>query len=206
MVRRKASDAGPIDQGHDEDRKGRQDHADRLGLGRFKLDDQARHQRPGHDQGLARNCSRSNCRNDNAIRSQRFIARCLAGCWPAAGRTNPDPLPTMRLNVWRFAVAAAPARPRRRPRPPRSATAGARSRACSSTAAIRRPPKSLATGGKDGAGLRHDPIPDQSLVVDPQTKGIENIVIYARKVVARPRRRARSPPASRSSIRRSASS
>src|SRR5262245_8652443 len=41
--------------------------------------------------------------------------------------------------------------------------------------------KSLATGGKDAQVCDLHPIRDESLVVDPQTKGIKNIVIYARK-------------------------
>src|SRR5688572_10672186 len=41
-------------------------------------------------------------------------------------------------------------------------------------------PKTLPTGGKDPQACGQ--IPDESLLVDPQTKGIKNIVIYARKV------------------------
>jgi hypothetical protein len=46
------------------------------------------------------------------------------------------------------------------------------------------PPASqfLATGGKDGAVCDQHPIPDESLVVDPQSKGIKNVVVFARKV------------------------
>ncbi len=40
----------------------------------------------------------------------------------------------------------------------------------------------LPTGGKDGQVCDVMPIPDQSLVVDAQSKGIANIVVYARKV------------------------
>jgi hypothetical protein len=42
-------------------------------------------------------------------------------------------------------------------------------------------PKFLATGGKDGQVCDLHPIPDEALVVDPQTKGIKNIVVFARK-------------------------
>jgi hypothetical protein len=41
--------------------------------------------------------------------------------------------------------------------------------------------KTLATGGKDAQVCNLHPIRDESLVVDPQTKGIKNIVVYARK-------------------------
>lgn len=44
------------------------------------------------------------------------------------------------------------------------------------------PAKNLSTGGKDGAVCDVMPIPDESLVVDPTTKGIRHVVIYARKV------------------------
>jgi hypothetical protein len=40
-------------------------------------------------------------------------------------------------------------------------------------------PKSLPTGGKDPQACGQ--IPDESLLVDPQTKGIKNIVVFARK-------------------------
>jgi hypothetical protein len=43
-------------------------------------------------------------------------------------------------------------------------------------------PKFLATGGKDGQVCDVHPIPDESLVVDKESGGIANIVIYARKV------------------------
>src|SRR5688500_837193 len=43
-------------------------------------------------------------------------------------------------------------------------------------------PKFLPTGGKDGQVCDLHPIPDETLVVDPQTKGIKNIVVFARKV------------------------
>ena len=43
-------------------------------------------------------------------------------------------------------------------------------------------PKFLATGGKDGQVCDLHPIPDETLVVDKDTKGIKNIVVFARKV------------------------
>jgi hypothetical protein len=42
-------------------------------------------------------------------------------------------------------------------------------------------PKFLPTGGKDGQVCDLHPIPDETLVVDPQTKGIKNIVVFARR-------------------------
>jgi len=54
-------------------------------------------------------------------------------------------------------------------------------------------PKFLPTGGKDGQVCDTHPIRDESLVVDPQTKGIKNIVIYARKV-SRVHEEAKKPP------------
>jgi hypothetical protein len=44
------------------------------------------------------------------------------------------------------------------------------------------PRKLLATGGKDAPTCNPNGIPDESLVVDADTKGVKNIVIYARKV------------------------
>ena len=41
----------------------------------------------------------------------------------------------------------------------------------------------LSTGGKDGQVCDAHPIPDQSLVVDAQSKGIANIVVYAKKAL-----------------------
>lgn len=43
-------------------------------------------------------------------------------------------------------------------------------------------PKTVPTGGKDAPTCNPNGVPDESLVVDPQTKGIKNILIYARKV------------------------
>lgn len=43
-------------------------------------------------------------------------------------------------------------------------------------------PKTLSTGGKDAPTCNPNGIPDESLVVDSQSKGIKNIVVYARKV------------------------
>lgn len=41
--------------------------------------------------------------------------------------------------------------------------------------------KKLSTGGKDAAVCDAQPIPDESLIVDDQGRGIKNIVIFARK-------------------------
>lgn len=43
-------------------------------------------------------------------------------------------------------------------------------------------PKMLPTGGKDPAACHPSGIPDDSLLVDAASKGIKNVVIYARKV------------------------
>jgi len=42
--------------------------------------------------------------------------------------------------------------------------------------------KALSTGGKDGAVCDQHSIPDESLLVDPQSSGIKNVVVFARKV------------------------
>ncbi|MGD9646834.1 MAG: hypothetical protein AB7U73_14055 [Pirellulales bacterium] len=44
------------------------------------------------------------------------------------------------------------------------------------------PVKLLPTGGKDAPTCNPDGIPDESLVVDPQTKGIKNLLVFVRKV------------------------
>ncbi len=41
--------------------------------------------------------------------------------------------------------------------------------------------KALSTGGKDAAVCDAHPIPDESLIVDAEGKGIKNVVIFARK-------------------------
>ncbi len=41
--------------------------------------------------------------------------------------------------------------------------------------------KNLSTGGKDGAVCDAAPIPDESLVIDSATKGLKNVVVFARK-------------------------
>jgi len=43
-------------------------------------------------------------------------------------------------------------------------------------------PGVLATGGKDGAVCDAAPIPDESLLVDSASRGIKNILVFARKV------------------------
>ncbi len=42
--------------------------------------------------------------------------------------------------------------------------------------------KNLSTGGKDGQVCDQQPIPDEGLVIDAASKGIKNIVVFARKV------------------------
>jgi plastocyanin len=53
--------------------------------------------------------------------------------------------------------------------------------------------KPLDTGGKDGQVCDQHPIPDETLVVNPQSKGIKNIVIFARRV-SRVHEDAKAPP------------
>lgn len=42
-------------------------------------------------------------------------------------------------------------------------------------------PKNLATGGKDAAVCDAQPIPDESLLVDAQSRGLRNVVVFARR-------------------------
>ena len=117
-----------------------------------------------------------------------LIAASLSGC----GSSNPDPLPEEQvvgmLRGGGEASAAAAVGP--------AAVVGEGWGTLKGTfvfGGTPPAPKFLPTGGKDAQVCDVHPIPDESLVVDPQTKGIANIVIYARRV-ARVHEDAKQPP------------
>jgi hypothetical protein len=98
----------------------------------------------------------------------------LAGC----GSTNPDPLPDIeKVGFIRGGASSAPGA---------ATAAGPVGEGWGTLKGVFRyggdppPPATLSTSGKDPQACGK--IPDESLLVDPQTKGIKNIVVYARRV------------------------